>query len=149
MIISYIRGSETERFWPKVEKTEDCWIWRASLKDGYGAFRTAEQITVRAHKWLWEDINGKTPAGLELDHLCNNRACVRPEHLEPVTHQENCSRALPGKRSWRKNIIHCPKGHEYSKGTYYVRAGRSIHRQCKECKLEYQRRRRQCQSSHI
>ncbi|WP_433705830.1 HNH endonuclease signature motif containing protein [Paraburkholderia sacchari] len=80
------------RFWSHVVKTESCWVWVAGLKeDGYGSFRANEKSVI-AHRWYWERINGPVEDGMELDHLCRNPACVRPDHLEPVTHQENVLR---------------------------------------------------------
>lgn len=97
-------------FWAKVDKTETCWNWTGSLVDGYSRFgdlRAAERngySTTLAYRILWEDINGSVPVGLELDHLCNNRSCVRPDHLEPVTHQENVRRRFERRAT-------CPNGH--------------------------------------
>lgn len=81
-----------DRFWSKVEKTDGCWNWTGALNgDGYGSFRVGAG-TVKAHGFTWELANGPVPAGLELDHVCRNRACVRPDHLEAVTHIVNVHR---------------------------------------------------------
>jgi hypothetical protein len=69
-----------------------CWVWQLYLKpDGYGMVRRG-QVILNAHVSYWLDRNGPVPEGLELDHLCRVKACVNPDHLEPVTHQENCRR---------------------------------------------------------
>jgi hypothetical protein len=68
---------------------DGCWEWMGGKQwGGYGLFRGA-----CAHRLFYELLVGPIPAGLEIDHLCRNRSCVRPTHLEPVTHLENMRRA--------------------------------------------------------
>lgn len=82
-----------ERFETFVEKTDTCWLWCGSLTyDGYGIFREDNRRT-GAHRFAYEWHVGAIPDGLHLDHLCRVRNCVNPEHLEPVTPQENDRRA--------------------------------------------------------
>ena len=88
-----------QRFYSKVQKKDGCWEWLGAKNHGYGAFmvgssKDGTRRIVRAHRWVWEQVNGEVPAGRELDHLCGNRSCVNPSHLEPVTHTENIKRAL-------------------------------------------------------
>ena len=74
-----------------------CWIWARSRKPkGYGQLRRAGK-TLYAHRVYWERENGPIPEGLELDHLCRQRACCNPAHLELVTSQENTLRGLSTK----------------------------------------------------
>lgn len=69
-----------------------CWIWKlARGRDGYGVVWDGRSMRV-AHRVYWEEAHGPVPEGLTLDHLCRERGCVRPDHLEPVTHAENCRR---------------------------------------------------------
>lgn len=69
-----------------------CWIWQlAQLSNGYGVEGTAEGNTL-AHRRAYLNAYGPIPEGLEIDHLCRVRLCVRPEHLEAVTHQTNLRR---------------------------------------------------------
>jgi hypothetical protein len=69
-----------------------CWEWTGSLMtDGYGQKCHGGRY-VAAHRLVYEALVGPVPEGLELDHLCGNPSCVNPDHLEPVTHQENMRR---------------------------------------------------------
>lgn len=87
------------RFWAKVRKSAQCWEWTAYRvpahgKPGYGQFWNGRKL-VLAHRYAYERARGPIPAGLQIDHLCRNKACVNPAHLELVTTQENTRRAAP------------------------------------------------------
>jgi len=121
-----------DRFWAKVEKTEGCWPWRAALHPtGYGAFRL-DGKTRATHRLAYEEMIGPIPEGLTLDHLCRNRACCNPAHLEPVTLAENLLRGMsPPAQNARKT--HCPHGHEYGGANLAMKAGA---RRCLACHRE-------------
>lgn len=124
------RPSPQQRFWAKVTKTDTCWIWGgAKTAGGYGVFNSGEGNTV-AHRFSWQAANGPVPEGLQIDHLCRNRACVNPAHLEPVTQQENIRRGTAGAH-WAAKT-HCPQGHRYDEVNTYVNPkGR---RECRACR---------------
>lgn len=76
----------------KVQRKTDCWIWPYSInRDGYGNLGRNGKV-VNAYKYIYEMLIRKVPANCELDHICKNRLCVNPTHLEPVSHAENCRR---------------------------------------------------------
>lgn len=84
-----------------VDPDTGCWVWLKNRdRDGYGL--CAHRVPRTAHRWYWVQRNGPVPDGLELDHLCRNRLCVNPEHLEAVTHGENQRRAPFTKLDWEK-----------------------------------------------
>lgn len=117
------------RFWPKVNKTETCWEWTAYRgKNGYGQFGLAPKQLIYAHRYAYTLLVGPIPEGTEIDHLCRNRSCVNPEHLEPVIHAVNVQRGEGGKY-WSAKT-HCPRGHEYTEENTRTYQGR---RWCKMC----------------
>jgi len=123
------------RFWKKVAVSEetDCWLWTGSTSTaGYGTFWNGEGWS-NAHRWLYQRVKGPVPEGLQLDHLCRQRNCVRPDHMEPVTSRENSLRgeSLPAQNA-RKT--HCPAGHIYDEENTYV-TGRG-YRNCRACHRE-------------
>jgi hypothetical protein len=130
-----------QRFWAKVDKTGECWLWTgATSGDGrYGTFGY-EGRNQPAHRVAYMLTVGPIPENADLDHVkdrgCVSTLCVRPEHLEPVTHRENVLRgASPQAENARKT--HCPRGHPYDMTMGNGRWCRTCHR---EASREGQRR---------
>lgn len=116
--------------------SDGCWIWQGRLSRlGYGQV-WADGRNREAHIVVYELLVGPVPVGLELDHLCRKRACVRPDHLEPVTHRENTLRGDgPTARNARKT--ECDHGHPFDEhNTVWLSDGR---RDCRACRTIRQR----------
>jgi hypothetical protein len=103
-------------FYNKVDKTDTCWNWSGSINEnGYGLFRFNGK-TSKAHRVSYILKNGSIDANLVIDHLCKNKKCVNPDHLDLVTQKENVIRGLAGKANNAQSTkTHCPIGHEYSR----------------------------------
>lgn len=89
-----------------------CWIWNGPIDDnGYG-----RQGKLLAHRLLFEITEGPICKGRELDHTCRVRACVNPDHLDPVTHAENVRRGIVGEVNRERQLskTHCKRGHEFT-----------------------------------
>ena len=107
-----MKKTTEERFWEKVDKTGDCWLWMAAcVSGGYGQFRHGGKRVI-AHRLAFEWEHGEIPEGLQVDHRCHDRRCVRPEHLRLVTNAQNgqnrrgaYSNSVTGVRgvSWHKH----------------------------------------------
>jgi hypothetical protein len=124
------KGSSLEvRLFYRRRVTESgCWEYTGSVNPhGYGRI-TFEGKHVLTHRASYELFVGPIAEGLQIDHLCRNRACFNPEHLEPVTHRENV------RRGQRHAVTHCPKGHEYAGDNLYLQQGK---RSCKTCRSEH------------
>lgn len=123
-----MNASDRARFEAKFEKSEGCWIWRAGISVyGYGWFRPHGLMECcNAHRVAFELYVGPIPKGKELDHLCRNRACVNPAHLEPVARIENIRRGFSSRFGNK-----CGRGHKRTAQNTFVAA--SGKRQCKEC----------------
>jgi len=103
---------DIENFWKYVDVPKDpdaCWNWKGYInKSGYGTFRFIKKFL--AHRFSYLYFVGEIPKGKTIDHLCYNRKCVNPEHLEPKTLQENIDVAI----NHPSNKTHCINGHEFN-----------------------------------
>ena len=119
------------RFWAKVTEDDSsgCWLWTGAIGSrGYAHFRV-DGRTVVGHRLAYEALVGDIPAGLVIDHLCRNRSCVNPWHLEPVPERINILRgeALSAQRARQ---THCKRGHEFTPENTYVWQTARICRPC-------------------
>jgi hypothetical protein len=117
-----------------------CWQWIGYIhKSGYGRVRAFGKKT-SPHKVAYEVFVGPIQKGIELDHLCRNRACINPAHLEPVSKKENILRGISFS-AVNSRKTHCQNGHEFNEENTYKSHGR---RQCRKCNLSavmrYQKR---------
>lgn len=94
-----------------------CWLWQGSRNsNGYGRIfvgsrSTGDRKARYAHIEMYRALVGEVPEGLVLDHLCNTRACVNPEHLEPKTRWENVARSETAATAVNARKTHCREGH--------------------------------------
>ena len=128
------------RFWAKVVISAintyngtQCWEWASAVTvNGYGMF-WFNRAPEYAHRLSYENKHEKIPKGLVINHLCRNRKCVNPDHLEAVTQQENCRKGLTGflPGLMQRLKTHCPKGHEYNEENTRIKNDGS--RSCRAC----------------
>ena len=113
--------------------------WEHELKAMPSGYRQVQYASIRVvlHRLVYEQLRGPIPDGLQIDHLCRNRGCCNPDHLEPVTGRVN---TLRGETVTAANAAktHCPQGHAYESENLYVYPNGS--RCCRECRREIQRR---------
>lgn len=136
--VERIVGDSERRFWSKVDKSAECWLWIGERdRAGYGAIRWRGRMA-KAHRVALELAGRDIPQGLEPDHLCRNRACVRSDHLELVTHRVNTLRGetLAARCA---AVTECPQGHAYTAQNTYLYQGR---RYCRQCQVDRRARRR-------
>lgn len=130
-------GTERSRRYYAPGDPETCWEWTgATTGRGFGAI-LHDGTMMQAHRVVYLDRVGPIPEGLTLDHLCRNKACVNPHHMEPVSIRENILRSTsPSAVNARKT--HCPQGHAYDdENTYRDPIGRRF---CRACMRAHQRR---------
>lgn len=122
----HMTDEQVAHFHAKYREANGCHLWTARLdRDGYGMHKVGKPNVFRAHRVAYMLAHGPIPTDQQLDHLCRNRACVNPDHLEPVTTLVNT------RRSERVASMYCPNGHPRS--TANVRVNRDGARSCRPC----------------
>ena len=125
-------------FADKITIGDGCWEFHPVSADGYGRVHVRDtngRHTELAHRTMYELLVGPIPDGLTLDHLCRNRSCVKPDHVEPVTRGENVLRGETLTAA-KKAQTHCIKGHKFTPENTRIRARRQGGRVCRECANE-------------
>ena len=118
---------------------EDCWPWKGAKNAGYGVLWVSASIrAARAHRVAYQLEVGPVPSGMTLDHLCRNRGCVNPRHLDPCSFGENARRSPLAPYNVKAAWTHCAKGHEFTVANTSIHHGR---RRCKTCATAYARSR--------
>lgn len=140
-----LRPRDIERFKGKIIRSDGCWTWSGShfTKTGYTVFNMPMRDGVWrptvGHRVSYQIFKGPIPDGLVLDHLCRNRGCINPDHLEAVHQRTNALRGESPAAHQAKQT-HCLRGHEFTPGNTYIKPGTNK-RECRECMRERDRRR--------
>lgn len=130
-----MRPTLEERFFSKVRQQGDCWSFTSVGAEGYGQFHV-NRLPKLAHRWAYEYLVGPIPEGLHLDHLCRNRACVNPAHLDPVPRAVNIRRGISFAAE-NAAKTHCLRGHPFDAENTYGHGGKRL---CRACQAERCRR---------
>jgi hypothetical protein len=129
-----IREGLMRRFFTEVHQHDICLLWNTDDPNGPYRSISVDGLPRHTHRVFYEIFIGPIPEGLHIDHLCRNRPCVNPVHLEPVTSRENVLRSPITRASINAARTHCPRGHEYSESNVYWDRSRNPARPSRKCK---------------
>lgn len=104
-----------DRFWPRVNKTDTCWLWTGATSSGYGVIGIGghDGGWAYAHRLSWEWTNGPIPAGMYVLHRCDVPRCCNPDHLFIGTQADNIRDMVIKRRGWRQQPGNAPKGEQH------------------------------------
>lgn len=122
---------DMDRFWSKVDKSGDCWVWTAAVSSkGYGRFKLNGKL-VSPHRLAWEWANGPIPDGLVVCHECDNPPCVNPAHLKLGTQSQNMLDCVSRGRNYTNESRYCKRGHDKDA------LPRGDHGRCRACQRQH------------
>jgi HNH endonuclease len=134
-----VRTQPNDTAWDRIrmrlDRSGECWLWTGQTDaEGYAEVRFRGK-RIKAHRAVYEHFTGPIPNGLELDHLCHTPSCLRPDHLEAVSHRENVLRGT-GFAARNAGKTHCIHGHEFTPENLLT----ASYRACRQCSRERKRR---------
>lgn len=115
-----------------------CWVWQGTCRSNQYGVTVYKGVQTTTHRVMYQIVHGLLGSDMEIDHLCNNRKCINPDHLEAVSHAENMERA-------RQKRTTCRNGHEWNDKNTYVtqvkrkQGGYRMQRYCRVCRAKHQR----------
>ena len=122
----------------RIDASGDCWEWiGGTVSTGYGRVSVKGKHQL-VHRVVWEALVGPIPDGLQIDHLCRNRICCNPDHLEPVSSLVNSQRGESWAHHYKKT--HCVNRHAFTVENTYHPPHRTNSRECRACRAERSRR---------
>lgn len=132
-LVALPRPTPEDIIWTKIIQVGDCWQWTGTNQNGYGIVGGHRKGNWKyCHRFSYELLRAEIPEGLHIDHLCRNKLCLNPWHLEPVTQRENNLRGMsPPAINARKT--HCESGHEFTPENTLRTGPEKKFRTCKAC----------------